>query len=84
MNGTMLWFNGVKDFGEITTDEGERVPVLGTGFAQGERPAARCAGSPVTFRIVEHDDQRHADEVRFIAEIAPRRARMRHSRFRSG
>ena len=84
MNGTILWFNDVKDLGVITTDEGERVGLLGTGFAEGERPTARCAGAPVTFRIVEHDAERHADEVRFVVEIAPRRARMRHARFRSG
>lgn len=83
MQGTMLWFNDVKDLGVITTEAGERVAVQGTGFAEGERPKGRCAGAGVTFGITEQDGERQAVEVSFLAEIAPRRARMRHARFRS-
>ena len=83
MNGTMLWFNAVKDLGEITAEDGERLSMLGTGFAAGERPQARCAGLPVTFQITERGEERRAEDVRFVEEIAPRRARMRHARFRS-
>jgi cold shock CspA family protein len=82
MLGTMLWFNDLKNLGVITTEDGERVPVHGTGFAEGERPKGRCAGAPVTFRITEQDE-RTAEDVSFVPEAAPRRARMRHARFRS-
>jgi hypothetical protein len=84
MNGTILWFNDVKDLGVITAEDGERLSMLGTGFAAGERPQGRCAGSPVTFQIAQLGEERRAEDVRFVAEIAPRRARMRHARFRSG
>jgi hypothetical protein len=82
-NGTMLWFNDVKDLGEITAEDGERLPILGTGFAAGERPQGRCAGLPVTFEIAQQGEERRAEDVRFVPEIAPRRARMRHARMRS-
>jgi cold shock CspA family protein len=84
MNGTILWFNGVKDVGVITTEAGERVSFLGTGFADGERPAGRCAGAAVTFRIAERGAEPQAEDVRLTPEVAPRRARMRSGRFRSG
>ena len=84
MNGTMLWFNDLKDLGEITAEDGERLSILGTGFAAGERPQGRCAGSAVTFQVAQQGDERRAEDVRFVPEIAPRRARMRHGRFRSG
>lgn len=79
----MLWFNGVKDVGVITTEDGERLPVLGAGFAEGERPEGRCAGMAVTFCVVEDEIERKAEAVSFVPEVAPRRARMRHARYRS-
>ena len=83
MNGTILWFNAVKDLGLITTEEGGRFPLLGTGFADGERPTGRCAGADVTFRVAGRGQEQQAEDVRFVQEVAPRRARMRSSRFRS-
>ena len=83
MQGTMLWFNEMKDFGFISTEDGERLYVHGTGFASGARPKGRCAGSVVTFRIAEADDERKAEDVSFVTEVAPRRARLRHGRYRS-
>jgi hypothetical protein len=83
MQGTMLWFNDVKDLGALTTDDGERLPVTGAGFAAGERPAGRCAGSLVTFRVSGDDGERTVEDVSFVPEVAPRRARMRHARYRS-
>ena len=83
MNGTMLWFNGVKDLGELTAENGERFAVLGSGFAEGERPEGRCAGLAVTFRLAPGSEGRRAEDVRFVPEVAPRRARMRHARMRS-
>jgi cold shock CspA family protein len=83
MHGTMLWFNSTKDVGVITTEEGERLSVHGIGFAGGERPNGRCAGAVVSFRVVDADEDRRAEEVSFVPEVAPRRARLRHGRFRS-
>lgn len=84
MRGTMLWFNQVKDLGVITTEAGERLSVCGNDFAYGERPTGRCAGSFVTFGVLELEEERKATDVSFVPEVAPRRARMRHARYRSG
>ena len=84
MRGTMLWFNQVKDLGVITTEAGEALRIYGDGFAAGERPTGRCAGATVTFEVSERGQERSATDVSFVAEAAPRRARMRHGRFRSG
>jgi hypothetical protein len=77
MQGQMLWFNEVKDHGFIRTDEGERLAVAGTGFAGEERPVGRCASKIVSFEIDESSDARHAQNVVFVPEVAPRRARRR-------
>lgn len=83
MEGTILWFNLVKDLGLIATEEGDRFPLLGTAFADGERPTERCTGAGVTFRVELRGDERRAEDVRFVTEVAPRRARMRSGRMRS-
>jgi cold shock CspA family protein len=83
MQGTMLWFNAMKDFGFISTEEGDRLYVHGTGFAEGARPAGRCAGAVVAFSVTGVGDDRKAEDVTFVPEVSPRRARMRHGRFRS-
>lgn len=83
MRGTILWFNQVKDLGVITTEQGEGLRVHGTDFAEGERPKERCTGALVTFGVTEQAEERKATAVSFVPEIAPRRARMRHARFRS-
>jgi cold shock CspA family protein len=77
MRGKMLWFNEVKDLGFILTDEGERLSVLGDGFANGKRPEGRCAEKLVSFEIAEHAGGRKAEKVVFVEDDAPRRARMR-------
>lgn len=82
MEGTMLWFNEVKDVGVVTTADGERVPVHGSGFA-GPKPLGRCMGTPITFRIEGEDEARTAVDVSLTPEVVPRRARMRHGRYRS-
>src|SRR6266542_2202421 len=46
MQGTMLWFNEAEDFGFILTDEGERLSVLGEGFAGGARTSPSFLRSP--------------------------------------
>ncbi len=78
MRGTMIWFNEVKDLGFIQTEEGERLSVLGTGFAGGKRPEGRCADAVVSFDVAVTDAGREAQNVVFVTEVAPRRARLRH------
>ena len=73
----MLWFNEVKDLGFILTDEGERLSVLGPGFAAGERPKGRCAHMVVSFEIAEENGERQAQKVSFVQEDPSRRARLR-------
>jgi hypothetical protein len=77
MRGKMLWFNEVKDYGFIMTDEGERLSVLGPAFANGTRPVGRCAEALVSFQIDDSTGTRQAENVVFEVEAAPRRARMR-------
>jgi cold shock CspA family protein len=75
--GKMLWFNEARDLGFILTDEGERLSVLGPGFAKGQKPKGRCAHSPVSFEIAEEKGERQAQNVTFLTEEPGRRARMR-------
>ena len=77
MRGKMLWFNEVKDLGFILTDEGERLSVLGDGFAEGKRPQGRCAHLEVSFEIAETEGDRQATNVALVDEANPRRARLR-------
>jgi cold shock CspA family protein len=77
MRGKMLWYNEAKDLGFILTDEGERLSVLGEGFAGGLRPQGRCAQLAVTFEIAETNGDRQATNVAPVEEAAPRRARLR-------
>jgi cold shock CspA family protein len=83
MRGKMLWFNNAQDHGLIMTDEGERLAVLGSGFAGGARPLGRCAEAVVTFEVSDSDGTRHAANVEIEPELAPaRRARLRSGGFR--
>jgi hypothetical protein len=78
MRGEMLWFNEAKDHGFIMTAEGERLSVLGTGFAGGNRPKGRCAHQPVTFVISEQSGTRQAENVTFESDTsAAHRPRLR-------
>jgi cold shock CspA family protein len=85
MSGKMLWFNEAKDYGFISTEEGERLYVHGTGFAGGIRPKGRCAGLDVSFCVTQEGGVRKAEESFLVPEVAPRRARRHHggSRARS-
>ncbi len=78
MRGAMLWFNEVEDLGFILTEEGERLSVLGSGFAGGTRPKGRCANTVVTFDVNDTEGRRQAEDVVFVTEVAARRARLRH------
>ncbi len=83
MRGTMLWFHEGKDYGFISTENRERLYVHGTGFAGGVRPEGRCAERAVAFVVTVEDGVRKADEVVFVQEAAPRRARLRHGAARA-
>ena len=76
MRDRMLWFNEVKEHGFISTDDGERLYVHGSGFPDGA-PVGPIAGTLVDFRIVGEDGDRKAVDVKIVEEIAPRRARRR-------
>jgi cold shock CspA family protein len=78
MRGTMLWFNEEKDYGFISTEEGERLYVHGTGFVGGVPPKGRCAGLEVSFRVTEAEGVRKAEESSLVPHVAARRARRRH------
>jgi cold shock CspA family protein len=77
MRGKMLWFNEVKDYGFIMTDEGERLSVLGSGFAEGKRPEGRCAEMDVSFEIDSSTGTRQAEKVIFEPYVAAHRPRIR-------
>jgi cold shock CspA family protein len=74
----MLWFNELKDHGYISTEQGERLYVHGTGFAGGVRPQGPCAGLAVAFRVTDDGRLRQAEESVLVPQVAPRRARRRH------
>jgi hypothetical protein len=74
--GTMLWFNAEKDLGALRTDDGVRLEVPGKAFAAGEKPVDRCAGRVIEFESLEGS----ARGIAFVAELNPRRARLRRRR----
>ena len=78
MRGRMLWFNAEKNRGQIDADDGERLDVDRSGFANGAAPVGRCAGTPVTFAVADGDERRIAREVTVVPEVEQRRARRRH------
>jgi cold shock CspA family protein len=83
MRGKMLWFNERKDYGFISTEDAERLYVHGTGFAGGARPQGRCAALDVAFVITVNEGTRKAEDVHFVQDVAPRRARLRHGSIRA-
>jgi hypothetical protein len=79
MRGTMLWFNEEKDLGLILTEEGERLPVRGSGFAGGLRPKGRCARAVVAYEVLETQGAAEANEVVLVPDEDFPRARRRHA-----
>ena len=80
MQGTMIFFNEVKETGFIRTEDGERLQVDGTGFAPGQAPVGRCSGLPVEFAVTEADGERAAFDVSVVEDLPSRRARRRPGR----
>ena len=73
----MLWFDEVKDYGFVVTDDGERLYVERGGFVDGAAPVGRCARRPVNLSVGERGGERIAVDVSLAAEESPRRARRR-------
>jgi hypothetical protein len=85
MKGTMLWFNEVKDYGFILTEDGERLYVDRDGFVERAAPVGRCARLPVRLTVSERDGTRIAVDVSLVREEPHGRARRRRaSGIRSG
>ena len=81
MEGTMIWFNTAKRHGFIRTDEGERLRVDETGFAQGTLLGDRCRGTRVRFdRAPGEQGDARAVDVSLVPLTAARRARLRGRR----
>jgi cold shock CspA family protein len=81
MEGTMIWFNSAKRHGFIQTDEGERLRVDETGFAQGTLLGDRCRGTRVRFdRVPGEPDEARAVDVSLVPLMPARRARLRGRR----
>jgi hypothetical protein len=77
MEGTMIWFNSAKRHGFIQTDEGERLRVDETGFAQGTLLGDRCRRTRVRFdRVPGEPDEARAVDVSLVPLMAARRARL--------
>jgi cold shock CspA family protein len=76
--GKMLWFNEVKNYGVIATDDG-RLAVAGSAF-EDEPPQGPCSGLVVEFDLEAGDDGPRAERVRLVPEpVAAHRARRRRS-----
>jgi len=80
MQGTMLWFNADKGYGFILTERDERLYVARSGFLPGHQPKPRCKGREVSFERQVSEGDTRAVNVVFVAQVEPRRARLRHGR----
>jgi cold shock CspA family protein len=83
MRGKMVWFNAVKGFGFIRTEEDERLYVHSSGFEPGQVPVGRCAEQQVSFEreIADVEGGYQAVGVSIIeAAASGGRARLRRQR----
>lgn len=80
MEGTMLWFNPLKQHGFIRTDEGERLRVDQDGFAAGHSLGDRCRGTRVSFDRAATSLDARAVNVAALPLYAAQRARSRGRR----
>jgi cold shock CspA family protein len=84
MRGKMVWFNAVKGFGFIRTEEDERLYVHSSGFVPGQVPVGRCADKQVSFEreIADVEGGYQAVGVSILDEIpgSGGRARLRRQR----
>ena len=77
MRGTMIWFNADKGHGFIRTEDDERLIVHEDGFADGEVPVGKCAGTDVSFERETIGDEARAVNVAPVPMVNARRARRR-------
>ncbi len=77
MEGTMLWFNPIKQHGFIRTDDGERLQVDESGFEAGHLLGDHCRGTRVRFEQSGTDERARAVNVAVLPLVAARRARSR-------
>ena len=77
MRGTMIWFNADKGHGFIRTEDDERLIVHEDGFADGEIPVGKCAGTDVSFERETIGDEARAINVASVPMVNARRARRR-------
>ena len=83
MRGKMVWFNAVKGFGFIRTEEDERLYVHSSGFVPGQVPVGRCAEQQVSFEreIADVEGGYQAVGVSIVeASASGGRARLRRQR----
>lgn len=65
MNGTVKFFNDMKNFGFIAGEDGKEYFVHGSGLAEGTTLAE---GDKVSFEVVEGDRGPKADKVQKSSE----------------
>jgi cold shock CspA family protein len=81
MEGTMIWFDPAKRHGFIQTDDGERLRVDETRFAQGRLLGDRCRGTRVRVdRVPDEPDEARAVNVSPVPLMAALPARLRGCR----
>lgn len=83
MRGELRFFNEETQRGLIRTSEGGRFEVLGSGFAEGQIPVGRCAGTAVDFEVDIQVEgvQTESLAVRVsVVDLVPARRARRHSR----
>ena len=78
IRGELRFFNEETQRGLIRTSEAD-FAVLGSGFAEGEAPVGRCAGTAVDFEVENDDTEALAVRVS-IVDLTPGRRARRHSR----
>lgn len=83
MRGELRFFNEETQRGLIRTTEGARFEVLGSGFAEGQVPVGRCAGTAVDFEVdlqVEGTETESRAVRVSVVDLVPARRARRHSR----
>lgn len=79
-SGQLLWFNETRRDGLIAAEDGERYPVLESGFVEGHVPIGRCAGTPVDFDVEDAGAGPQAVRVSVSVPVEGGRARNRSRR----
>jgi cold shock CspA family protein len=79
VSGTVLWFNKVKGYGAISSNDGERVYVDRPGLGADVDPEELCRGVEVEFEVRTGSNGPEAHGLRMVPPPVPAgRARRRH------